>query len=83
MIKQKKCIATIFVYIFLKLFLRETCEDVHLKKAAFSTSVFHMFTSSYGFHSSGFLYKMKKYKRIKKFFHSTSRSNPYKKIAIL
>ena len=49
---------------------------LNLATFAFSTSVFHiMCKSSYGFHFIGSLYKMKKYKRIKKDFHFTSRSN--------
>ena len=56
---------------------------LNLATLAFSTSVFHtMCKSSYGFHFIGSLYKMKKYKRIKKYFHFTSRSNSYKLIEI-
>ena len=54
---------------------------LNLATFAFSTSVFHtMCKSSYCFHFIDFLYKMKKYKRIKKYFHFTSRSNSYKKL---
>ena len=93
MVKQKKCIATIFENIFLYLFFRASYEDVDLKKViiiflnlnldAFSTSVFHiMCKSSYGFHFIGSLYKMKKYKRIKKYFHFTARSNSCKYVLL-
>ena len=92
MVKQKKYIATIFEHIFLYLFFRASYEDVDLNKViiiflnlatfAFSTSVFHiMWKSSYGFHLIDSLFKMKKYKRIKKYFHfTTARSNSYKLI---
>ena len=54
---------------------------LNLATFAFSTSVFHtMCKSSYFFHFIDSLYKMKKYKRIKKYFHFTSRSNSYKKL---
>ena len=33
MIKQKKSITTIFEHVFLYLFFRASCEDVHLKKS--------------------------------------------------
>ena len=71
MIKQKKSITTIFEHVFLYLFFRPSCEEVHLKKAfinflnlaatfTFSTSVFHiMCKSSYGFHFICSLNKMK------------------------
>ena len=55
---------------------------LNLATFVLSTSVFHMSKSSYGFHFIGSLYKMKKYKRIKKYFHFTSRSNSYKLIEI-
>ena len=62
---------------------RASYEDVDLKKViiiflnlatyAFSTSVFQiMCKSSQGFNFIGSLYKMKKYKRIKKYFHFTT-----------
>ena len=72
-----KYIATIFEHNFYTYFFRKCYEEVDLKKViiiffnlatyAFSTSVFHiMCKSSYGFHFIGSLYKMNKYKRIKK-----------------
>ena len=86
-----KYIATIFEHNFYTYFFRKFYEEVDLKKViiiflnlatyAFSTSVFHiMCKSSYGFNFIGSLYKMNKYKRIKKYFHYTSRSNSYKKM---
>ena len=86
-----KYVATIFEHNFYTYFFRKCYEEVDLKKViiiflnlatyAFSTSVFHiMCKSSYGFHFIGSLYKMNKYKRIKKYFHFTSRSNSYKKL---
>ena len=89
--KFMKYIATIFEHNFYTYFFRKCYEEVDLKKViiiflnlatyAFSTSVFHiMCKRSYGFHFIGSLYKMNKYKRIKKYFHFTSRSNSYKKL---
>ena len=70
MIKQKKSITTIFEHVFLYLFFRPSCDEVHLKKVVinflnlatftFSTSVFHiMCKSSYGFHFICSLNEMK------------------------
>ena len=49
---------------------------------SFKLSFSHNMKKFIGFHFIGSLYKMKKYKRIKKYFHFTSRSNSYKLIEI-
>ena len=75
MVKQKKCIATIFEHIILYLLFRSSYEDVRLKKViivlkpistlAFSTSVFHIiYKVHWAFISISPLYKMEKYKPI-------------------
>ena len=75
-----KYIATIFEHNFYIYFFRKCYEEVDLKKVIIIFLNLATYAFSYGFHFMGSLYKMNKYKRIKKYFHFTSRSNSYKKL---